>query len=43
MTGVPQPSLSSGTLCIWCGKRTDGQDDGRSVLFLTMRGGEFQD
>jgi hypothetical protein len=42
MTGVPQPSLSNGTLCIWCGERTDGQGDGGSFLFLTMRDGEFQ-
>lgn len=39
MTGVPQPSLSNGTLCIWCGERTDGQGDGGSFLFLTMRDG----
>lgn len=39
---MPQPSLSNGTLCIWCGKRADDQDDGASFLFLTMRDGEFQ-
>jgi hypothetical protein len=42
MTVVPQPSLSNGTLCIWCGERTDGQDDGGSFLFLTMLDGEVQ-
>lgn len=34
--------MSSGTLCIWCGRRADSQDDGGSFLFLTMRDGEFQ-
>jgi hypothetical protein len=42
MTVMPQPSLADGTLCIWCGKRTNDDEDGASFLFLAKRDGDFQ-
>jgi hypothetical protein len=41
MTGMSRPSLADGTLCIWCGERTNDDDDGGSFLFLAKRDGGY--